>query len=370
MRIIRPITVTDSILIASNVPEIAYSDTWDEGETWDELDPWPEPPEYDGTTEYALGDVVGVTSNDDIIFYESLQASNTGHTPSSSPTWWMQIGTGQVYWDSGTTYLIGETVTYNHKLYECLIQNTNKQPDLYTGGATPNWLDLGYTNRFKMFDDKVQSQTIRPESITFVLQPSAIIDSIAFLDVEGSSIEITMSDPTEGVVYHEYLDLVTKSAIIDGYTYFFEPIVLEDAAVLLGIPPYLSAIIEITILNPGGDAKIGTCAIGTQKLLGQTSRGASFRIIDYSKKEEDPFGNFYVLERSFSKEMNAEITMEMSSFDDINKTLTSYRARPVIWVGTDVNLSSFIIYGFWRDFQNVASGPFHATCSIKVLGLS
>lgn len=353
MRIIRPLTITETILTASNVPEVVADAA-----------------AYAAGTTYTIGDVVSVTVNDNITFYESLQVANTGNTPASSPTWWVEIGTGQVAWSSVITYLVGETVTYNHKLYECLIQNTDKQPNLYTSGTTVYWLDLGYTNRYKMFDDKVQSQTTRLESLTFTLAPGEVIDSIAFLDVEATTIEITMTDPVEGEVYHEELDLVTQAAIVDGYTYFFEPIILEDAAVLLGIPPYVSATIEITVTNTGGIAKVGTCAIGTQKYLGDTQRGASFTIIDYSKKEEDTFGNFYVLERAFSKEMNAELVMEMAAFDDVNKTLAQYRARPVIWVGTDVNLSSFIIYGFWRSFNTIAAGPIHATCSIKVLGLS
>lgn len=353
MRIIRPVTITAAMLTACNVPETVADAA-----------------AYAAGTTYALEDVVSVASTYNLTFYKSLQGSNTGNTPASSPTWWREIGTGYLAWSSGTTYVVGDRCTYNHKLYECLIGHTSAQPDLNTSGTTPKWLDLGYSNRWKMFDDKVGSQTELADSITLTIAPGQVIDSIAFLDLEASTISITMTDPTDGVVYTEIVNLVTQSVIVDGYSYFFEPIITTDAAVLLGIPPYGSASIEITISYPGGTAKIGTMAVGMQKELGKTLTGASYGIQDYSKKEEDDFGNFYVLERAYSKSMECEISTLIEQFDDLNKTLSQYRATPLIFIGTDYGYSSFIIYGFVRSFSTVARGPVIATCSLKIIGLS
>lgn len=71
MRIIKPVTITDSILTSSTVPEDDYS-VWASGTT------------------YALEDRVISTSTHKV--YESVQASNTGNDPTTDDgTWWLEV---------------------------------------------------------------------------------------------------------------------------------------------------------------------------------------------------------------------------------------------------------------------------------------
>lgn len=72
-KIIRPLAITDAVLVATNVPENDY-------------------PAYSGTTTYALGDRVIVVGADIHKIYESLQAANVGHAPADSPTYWDEVG--------------------------------------------------------------------------------------------------------------------------------------------------------------------------------------------------------------------------------------------------------------------------------------
>ena len=299
MKLIRPTTITDAMLISCDVPETDYA-------------------AWSAATTYALGDKVIVTTGVHKI-YESLQATNLNHDPTTSPDW---------------------------------------------------WLDSGATNRWKMFDAVVGSQTSQAESLSVTLQPG-IIDSIAFLDVEASTISVTMTDPTEGVVYTETIDLVAKTYINDGWSYFFEPIILDDACVLLGIPPYGSAQIAITITNTGSTAKIGTLIVGAKKDLGGTQYDPTIGITDYSKKEVDVFGNYSVVQRAYSKRMGCSLIVQNSSVDDLVRTLASYRATPICWVGDDQgSFSSMIIYGFYKSFEITIPGPEVSSCSMEIEGLS
>lgn len=72
MDVIRPVTLTDAMLISSNVAEADY-------------------PTYNSGTTYAAGDKVIVTTGEHRI-YESLQAANTNHAPIDSPLWWLDLG--------------------------------------------------------------------------------------------------------------------------------------------------------------------------------------------------------------------------------------------------------------------------------------
>ncbi|MCV2359627.1 hypothetical protein LNV08_11670 [Paucibacter sp. TC2R-5] len=71
MKVIKPIAVTDAILVSSTAPENDY-------------------PAWGAGTAYALGARVILASTHRI--YESLQAANTGHAPDSNATWWLDVG--------------------------------------------------------------------------------------------------------------------------------------------------------------------------------------------------------------------------------------------------------------------------------------
>lgn len=272
-------------------------------------------------------------------------------------------------WSPFTAYVVGNRCLFNHKNYECLVNNTNYNPADYSITTVPKWLDLGYCNRWRMFDTIVGTQTSQATSFSISIVPG-IIDSIAFLDVEATTIEIEMVDPVEGTVYEETLDMIMKSPVVDGYTYFFEPIITDDAAVLLGIPPFGSATITVTVTNTGGTAKLGTLALGTQKHLGLTLYEPSISITDYSKKEVDAFGNYTIVERRFSKKFSCDLSLNSSAVDDLQKTLATYRATPVIWVGSDASYSSMIIYGFYKSFQITVPYRTKSNCSLEIEGLS
>lgn len=73
MDVIRPVSITDAMLISSNVPETDQSE-WVAGTT------------------YGEGNLVMCTTSGDHHRYESLQAGNVGHNPKDSPTWWLDLG--------------------------------------------------------------------------------------------------------------------------------------------------------------------------------------------------------------------------------------------------------------------------------------
>lgn len=352
MKFIRPVAVTTAMLTACNVPETVA-----------------EAPAYASGTTYALDAVVSVADSYNLTFYRSLQAANTGHTPASSAEWWEAMSTGYLAWASTTAYVVGDKCTYEHKLYECLVNNTDAQPDLNTTGTPAKWLDLGYSNRWKMFDSKNGSKTTQATSITLTVEPG-IVDSLAFLGLSAASVSVVMTDPTEGVVFNRSLGLVDTSSIVDWYTYFFESGEISDTVVMTDIPPYGDASLAITISAPGETASIGSLVFGAQKYIGEIQHGADIGIIDYSKKDVDSFGNYTIIERAFSNRFSCDLIISNALVDDLRKALTTYRATPVVWVGTDNLLSSLTVYGFYKSFRIVVQYPTHSTCTLEIEGLT
>ena len=272
-------------------------------------------------------------------------------------------------WSIATAYAIDQRCIYGHKIYKCISPNTGAQPDLNSWGTAPVWLDEGYTNRWRMFDPATGSQTTANESISVSLHAGVVVDSLAILDVNATSIHIEMTDPVEGLVYSETLDMVNKTNVIDGFTYFFAPIITDHAACILCMPPYLNATVSITVANTGGVAAIGTLVIGSQKDLGFTQYNPTISITDYSTKTTDVFGNTSVVKRSYAKRMTCETMLNNTDVDDLQLALAEYRSTPVVWIGADSRFASMIIYGFYKSFTITIPYPDEATCSIEVEGL-
>ena len=68
-------------------------------------------PNYDNAHTYALNDYVVVRVGNDDYRYKSLQNSNTGHQPESSPTYWDLDQ--PALWQAGTTYSLNAYTQYN-----------------------------------------------------------------------------------------------------------------------------------------------------------------------------------------------------------------------------------------------------------------
>jgi len=273
----------------------------------------------------------------------------------------------------GTTYATGAKVIVvaTHKIYESL-QNSNTghyPPDNLTG-ATPYWLEIGATNRWRMFDSKVNSISSASNSITLSLL-SSNVSAISVLEVDAATLNITVTDPTDGEIFNTTYDTISFDNVIDGFTYFFEPF-LYSRNIYAIIPPYAAATIAITASYPTSTANIGELVVGALVPLGCTSFGASIGILDYSVKTTDDFGNYTVLERAYSKRGNFDLEIPNSSVGFVMDFLATYRATPLVWIPTQADYlsSPLIIYGFYKEFNIVVEYHNFSKCSLEIQGLT
>lgn len=270
-------------------------------------------------------------------------------------------------WTAGT-YTLGQRRIYDHRVYEVIVSSTSAQPDVGAAATPPSWLDLGATNRFKMFDQIISTQTVYAAEIDVDILPGAVINAAAFFGLSGNSITLTMTDPIEGVVYTETRDLQDNTLIVDWYTYFFEEIAFLPDMVFLGLPAYGSATITAYVDGGAGDAKVGEVVIGKQRTLGATNFGTSVSIIDYSVKSTDDFGNTVITTRAYSKRADYDVTVETASVAAVQKALADIRTTPTVFIG-DEDRPETVVYGFYKQFNIVLSTPSISDCSIEVEGL-
>ncbi len=272
--------------------------------------------EWNSGNTYSLDVMIQVTG--DHLVYKSLQAANVGHTPSTSPTWWSVVGS---------------------------------------------------TNARAMFDSKVYSQTINPDSIVVQVTPSQIAGGVCLMNVEADNVVMTSTDPTDGVVYSTTLYSEKANSGSSFWNWCFKRIRRRSVFVVLDLPPYYSSVIKIEINKPGGIAKCGMCMVGPVEQLGFTKFGLTPSIKDYSTSLFDSFGNLTSTERPWAKKLVVPVEVDNSIFDDLYGLMVGWRAKPVVWVASSLYESTTLLAKF-SDFRLVLDNPVKSPCDLTLDGLT
>lgn len=273
-------------------------------------------------------------------------------------------------WVSTTAYDIDAKVIWNHHIYQALAAvpaGVKPGEEVIDKDHPAKWLDLGSTNRWRMFDNKVESLTTNPGTIEVTIKPGAVVNSLALFNLKGKSVTVSMVDALEGEVYRKEISLV-DARVTNWYDWFFEPIGIRTDVVVLDMPAYGSADIVLTIDAGPEVATVGHVVIGAVKQIGTALYGSSVGINDYSRKSTDDFGNAVVIQRSFSNRADFDIALDTSEVTRVRRLLADLRATPVVWIGEE-SYEATILFGFYKDFQIVFSGPTVSDCSITVEGV-
>ena len=271
-------------------------------------------------------------------------------------------------WNAATAYVLDDIVlrTTTERLYQRLVAGTTATaPE----SDTVNWLDIGPSNKWAMFDGEISTATTKSTSLTVVLKPG-YVNSLALFGLVGSNLAVTVRDALAGNIVYTLSQDLDGTIIADWYQYFFEPVVQLAELVLTDLPPYGDAHITV-VLTGTGTVECGICLVGTFYPLGDTQYGASVGIIDYSRKETDAFGVTTFVRRAYSKRMSAKLMLDNVQMNKVQRVLADLRATPCAWIGAgDVTYAPLQVYGFYKDFSIEVAYPTASYCSLEVEGLT
>lgn len=271
-------------------------------------------------------------------------------------------------WSAATAYTVGQRVTRPalHKNFERTVAGTTATaPE----GDPANWLDLGPTNRWAMFDQKVGTKTTATTTCAVVLSPG-MVSGISLIGAEAASVTVVMTDPAYGELYNRTFDLVDYTGITNWWAYHFSPRRRKTTLVIDRLPTSRNPQISITLNgSEGATVSVGSLVVGRLAEYAKSILvGAAVGIQDYSRKERDAFGNFVVIERAFNKRARWSFVLENIDVDRLNFDLASLRATPAVYIGHD-GFDATVLYGFFRSFDIVIPYPTHAECVIELEGV-
>lgn len=284
-------------------------------------------PVWSETSTYNTGDIVLVEElgvNKITKKYKSLQDGNTNHYPPDNPDWWQ---------------------------------------------------DLGATNKWKMFDEYVTTQTENSDSIDVrVRATKAYVICLLEIEAVDGTIEVyaVNEDDTTGDLLTTYeLSFIVKDSQ-SWSDYFFSPIEYSShTAIYENYYNYEKLEYHITLNKSGGTAKCGSVICGYPYQLGLTTFGANVSILDYSIKTVDNYGRAYLQQGNYSKEVEFDVEVFTNRLAFVRNTLASFRATPMLWwIDNETNeFDCLLLYGFYRNFEIVLPNPLVSKCTITVEGL-
>ncbi|WP_029689423.1 hypothetical protein [Thermoanaerobacter sp. A7A] len=286
-------------------------------------------------------------------------------------------------WSSTTTYSIGDRVIVSyesdgttertpHEIYESLtVSNTGNYPP----DNLDKWLLVSATNRWKMFDNYVNTQTENADTIEVVVDFSQC-DSFALLNVDCLSVDWYLYNgnwtDSETLVDNGRISL--SHPIYNWYDYFYGWIKLRTNMYKDNMVMYNTSQLRLVLNKPGGTAKCGIMRFGKSSQIGLTQYGVSISIIDYSKKITDEFGNTYLKQGNYAKKVDCDAWISNDNIDYVYKSLAELRSVPAIYNINNSSLqkydfNSLIVYGFFNNFYINIPGPSYSQCTLEIEGL-
>lgn len=300
------------------------------------------------------------TRAEDIVVNQPPRVVSTNVDENDAPLW-----EGGTYAADYPVVVLGS----HHRVYRSVIENTDKFPP-----DNPDiWIDQGATNTWRMFDMTVgaEKQTVSTDSnntIDVLMDLDSMVTSVSLLNVYASSVRVIMRDSLGDIVYDKTVTFLSSPSGPDWWSFFFNARRRNTTLSLTDLPNVRPCTLQVIVDGDDDYAKLGKLIVGEAIEIGCVRYGSSVGIVDFSRKERDAFGNNFVLERRYVNKAEFDIQIDTSRVDEVQDLLASVRATPVVYIG-DEEFRSTIIYGFYRDFSIVLSGPKKSDCTLSVEGI-
>jgi len=274
-------------------------------------------------------------------------------------------------YNAGTEYSTGNQVKY--ALGSGMFAEYESAVDGNTGNTPPDnpdkWIELGYSNKWQMFDKKGGTATAEEDLIDVTVNSSRT-DAVGLYRLVASSVTLTL----------EYDGDVKKTETIDlrvipqpgWFNWLYSEYEYKENIIWI-YPRYVGSTLQVEITSQavGEDAECGQMAWGPYVNLGLTQFGPRIGITDYSIKDTDQWGNTYLSQGSYTDELNIQVVLYNEQIDRVKRVLSQVRGLEVIFDCNEsqTDYDAMTIYGFYQNFDVTVPGPTVSQCNIEIKGL-
>lgn len=278
-------------------------------------------------------------------------------------------------WNISTAYTIGTSVYLpnDYGEYNCLVANTGVDPrtSLYdaTNNTTGKWKFLGTANKYKMFDQFLNTQTIKNSKIEVQI---LCYGAQAFYigNIEATSVKIDIIDNATLEIIESYSKNLFP-AVSDWKDYFYGDWISKNKGSILYERTTLSLDVSaiITIDNGTDEAKCGVFVCGETRNIGNSKWGVKIGALDYSTVLiNTATGATYLSKGNYAKTLDIDIFAKTPSVLPIYQALVDARGIPIVLIpGYDDDLLT--TYCYIQSHETILNSPVETAINCKAIGL-
>lgn len=277
-------------------------------------------------------------------------------------------------WNNTTAYAIGTCVYLpaDYGEYKCIVANTGVDPrtSLYDANNTSGkWQFLGTANKYKMFDQFLNTQTVKEGQI---INQIACYGSQAFYlgNIEAMSVTIDIIDNQTLEVIESYSKNLFP-AVSDWKDYFYGDWIAKNKGSILYERTTLSLDVSaiITIDNGTDEAKCGVFVCGETRNIGNSKWGVKIGALDYSTVLiNTATGATYLSKGNYAKTLDIDIFAKTPSVLPIYQALVDARGIPIVLIpGYDDDLLT--TYCYIQSHETILNSPVETAINCKAIGL-
>lgn len=279
--------------------------------------------------------------------------------------------TGETLWSgAAVAYVVGDLRIRptTHRVYECLVAHTSAASPLPENN-TMQWLEIGPTNKWAMFDTLRNTATVKASTLTVVLTPGQRVDSLALLGMVADTIAVSMTSGATTVYSHT--ENLNYRDVADWYDYFFRPYSRKPSIALFDLPPYTGGVITVTLTTSAGNIECGACVIGSAEFIGDVQYEAESDVLNFSTVTRDfAGGTAAIVQRRNVPKTLQSIVLEKSRVNRVRALRDAIPAIPSVWAGlsnsSDGYFEAMLILGFYKRFSINMRHPNHAVISLEL----
>lgn len=273
-------------------------------------------------------------------------------------------------WDGGTTYNQGQRCIRNHRVWESAKDaNLNHVPE---DTVDDWWLDASATNRWKAFDHDQPDSTAQADSLFYEFDPGEVISAVHVLGLVGTdTVRVTLTDPTDGLVYDSG-DSATGMTIdiVDFWSFFFGPWKMVNQLHYYDLPAtYPEARLKIELTGAAG-MSVQAITAGLARTYGiGVTWGLRTGIETDSGWGRDTWQNARLKKAPFYKWATFTLRVAPDDVDTVADFLTDARAAVMVWnVNSRFNVTK--ILGFCASWDQTFADVKNVGMSIRIEGVA
>lgn len=303
-------------------------------------------------------------------------------------------------WSATNSYTTGTRVirTTTHRIYQAVADITGNASNITPEADTlhTQWVEIGPTNLWAMFDQRVSSRSVGTSSgLSVQIQPGrcngvALMDMVRVSDftlevVWAAESGITQDTTTDYAYGIKLRTIITSTQIRLVYTanlrqrnvsnwkeYFLEPYAIKTDA-FIGFASRNDATITLTVPAPDAGEpvpEIGAFMFGNFIELGDVGRDADAGTESYTVVQTDDWGISRIVERDYVKRVTYPVLVYNYGLNRLFSTLAELQSKPAVFVGSDdFRYTPYTVYGVVESFNVGGDNGTASICNVNVKGI-